>query len=200
MFYIYKYRHLLMWFVFVFLLGFCTVYHYTASLPEETTPQDQAVETVLQKEVTSETRVYLRELYALCQKYSLACYNETLLEGAARLAMNGLALNDLMEKYPEEAGWEVIWGDRRLSLQQKLPGLCPRHKERWHLAADDTGEKVAVYLGPPQVGLEGGVVRVTEIRIDRLTVELQEKIAGRYFEFITWDDLIATLDSLSEEE
>jgi len=197
----YKYRHLLMWLVFASFLGFITVYHYMTTLPEgQDEPENLIVGSDIQKTIDPETKVFLSEQYALCEKHRLPCRNESPLEGAARMELNDLNLNDVVKKYPEEAGWKIIWEDKKLVLQQEQPGLCPEHKNRWHLAADQTGKKVAVYVGPPQVGVEGGLIKTTDIAIDKLPLDLRSKITARYFEFLTWDDLIATLDSLSEKE
>lgn len=152
----------------------------------------------LQQKITPETRVYLLEGYEICEKYQIGCSNKIVLEGRARSSLNGLTLKKLINLYPEDAGWKISWDKQEVIISRLQQGMCPEHQQRWHLEVDETGEKVAIYIGPPQVGKEGGLVRVTNIEITNLPKELQERIVDGVIEFLTWEELIGTLDSLAE--
>jgi hypothetical protein len=151
-----------------------------------------------EKIVNSETEVYLREIYTICEEYELGCNNESMITGSARAVLDNISEEELKLKYPKEAGWEVIWHGNKLILQQAHNGLCLLHQERWHLAPDENDKMVVVYLGPSQIGEAGGIVQETNILLEELPLGLQERIKNRTMEFIKWDELIGTLDSLDE--
>lgn len=194
-----KYKHIGLWLLFAAFLGCLSGYHYMTLLPQEgKKPESVIVLPSGQKIVRPEMRVYLREQYSICQKHSLPCSIEYLMEAAAREELNNITESELQVKYPAAAGWNIIWQEKSIILEQVHPGLCPEHKKRWHLGLDETGEKVAVYLGPSQIGQEGGMVKATDIEVKRLPADLQRQIKEGSMEFLDWDDLIGTLDSLDE--
>ncbi|MDX9871006.1 MAG: hypothetical protein RBT41_01140 [Clostridia bacterium] len=198
-----KYKHILLCCLFIAGISFAVFYRYMVMIPVENgenDPQQAAVVAPVEQIIRSDTIVYLKEHYALCEEYDLACSNEALITGAARAGMDNLTAEELQRKYPAEAGWEVIWQDsnNKVILQQSYGGLCPLHQKRWHLAPDVTGQKVVIYLGPAAVGDAAGVVQETGINIADLPMNLQKRIQERSMEFIEWDDLIGTLDGLDE--
>ncbi|MCR4442071.1 MAG: hypothetical protein QHH10_07340 [Peptococcaceae bacterium] len=194
-----QYKHLYFWLFLAAGLSFFAFYRYMTALPQEDKGRGQVAALPVRSNVIGPgTAVYIKDEYSLCRKFELSCGDESLLEGAARAELNNLSEDELKIKYPQEAGWEVSWQGSKVVLRQIKPGLCPLHRKRWHLAPDGTGEKIAVYLGPSRVGTEGGIVQETGIRIVDLPAELQEKIKNSAFEFIDWDELVATLDSLDE--
>jgi len=178
-------------------LAFLGVYVYMTPNESEKTPQTTIV-TPPKKIVESAAEVYLVEDYALCMKIGLACRTETLLSGNAREELANNTEQEIIAKYPAEAGWTVTWQGTRLYLAKTKPGMCPEHKERWHLGVNQGGDKVAVYLGPAAVGTEGGLIRETELRLALLPADIQQRIINRAIEFLDWEELIATLDSLEE--
>lgn len=195
-----KNKNIWFWLVMVALLSFFSVYHYMTLFPQEVKkPEEVAVFPQVQQVIKPSTNVYLHEQYDLCQKYNLACINKTKLTGLTRLDLNGFSLKELEEIYPKTAGWDIQWQDKNMVILRHLkPGLCPEHRKRWHLYPDESGERIAVYLGPSAVEIEGGLIQRTYIKIDNLPLKLQEKIINGSMEFIKWEDLIATLDSLDE--
>ncbi|PKM87746.1 MAG: hypothetical protein CVU87_09010 [Firmicutes bacterium HGW-Firmicutes-12] len=196
-----KYKHILLLFAFIALLSFITFYRYMTLLPHENSvskPKQTIDLFTEEKTVSSETEVYLREIYTICEEYDLGCKNETIIKGSARAVLDNISEEELKLKYPIEAGWEVIWQGNKVILQQAHSGLCLLHRERWHLAPDDSDSKVVVYLGPSEIGTSGGIVQETNILLEELPFELQDRIRNRTMEFIKWDELIGTLDSLDE--
>lgn len=196
-----KYKHLLLCCLFIAAVSFGVFYRYMVYEPAEeagNSPPQAAVVAPVERIISADTIVYLKERYALCEEYELACKNEALITGVARAGMDNLSEEDLLQKYPAEAGWEVIWQNNKVVLQQSYGGLCPLHQQRWHLGPDLTGRKVVIYLGPSAVGDAAGIVQETGIHIADLPQDLQKRIQERSLEFIDWDDLIGTLDGLDE--
>jgi len=195
-----RYRHIFIWLGLVAFISFLAVYIYMIRLPVDAKNAENVFVTQkdMRKAVVPEDEIVLREWYAICQKYQFSCSSEKRLEGVAREELNNLTQAELQSKFPEAANWKIIWKENRIVLEHTEPGLCPQHQKRWHLLADETGQKVAVFLGPSAIGKEGGLVNLTDININGLPPKLQEKIRNGSMEFLDWDNLIATLDSLAE--
>lgn len=193
----FKYKNLSLWLCFAAFLSFITFYHYMTLLPQEQKTEKATTLPTGPVVVTPDSRIYLQERYVLCDKYGLGCGSMTLLEGAARSDLNNLTEQELIQKYPPKAGWKVTWEGKQVILQQLVPGICPEHSERWHLGADEHGY-VGVYLGPSVMGKEGGEVKKTAVPLKKLPDDIQERIVKGSMEFLDWNDVIATLDSLNE--
>ncbi len=194
-----QYKHLYIWFVMVAFLSFFTVYIYmsvTAGDKEENI--EQTVVTEMKKSILPEMKVYLREQYEICKEHGLSCWEDTLLQGAARRELDNLSESEVLARYPEAAGWKVLWQKDSLVLVRIKTGLCPLHQKMWHLEVDEDGRYIEIYSGPSAVGKDGGLYRQTGIEIAKLPAEIQNKIREGLFEFISWDELVAILDSFSE--
>lgn len=194
---IFRYKHLISLMLLVFFATLLGVYWYMTPPEAEKEPQTTVVSPP-KKIVESSTQVYLAEYYALCKKQGFACRTEILLSGEPREALTNKTQAEIEERYPAEAGWTVDWTGSRLVLEQVKPGLCPEHQKRWHLGVSPGGDMVAVYLGPAAVGSEGGLVRETHLKLEMLPQDVQQRVRNGTFEFLNWDDVIATLDSLVE--
>jgi len=194
---IFRYKNILNLILLVSFTAFLGVYLYMTPPEPEKPPQTTIVQPP-RKMVDTQTNVYLVENYNLCSKLGLACRNETLLAGNARQDLTNKLESELAAIYPTQAGWTITWQGTSLYLEQSLPGLCPEHKKRWHLGLSPGGDKVAVYLGPAAVGIEGGLVKETDLKVGMLPADTQQRVVDRAFEFLDWEDLIATLDSLEE--
>lgn len=193
-------KSIYLWLVLLGALSFLAVYAYMNIHPPEVKEPAPAIEVSAPAAIRPEFRVAVEEKYALCRKYSLQCSYVTILTGKAREELNDLTPADMQEKFPQSAGWNVRWETNRVILEQSLPGLCPEHKKRWHLACDEKTETVKVYLGPAAVGTDSELVKTTEIRPDSLPVNIREQIMRGSLEFFDWEELVATLDSLAEYE
>lgn len=193
-------RSIYLWLVVLGLLSFLAVYAYMSIPPAGPEKSAQKVEASAVAVVRPEFRVMVEEKYLLCQKYALQCSYANVLTGAARDELNNLTPTELQEKFPETAGWSVRWENNRIVLEQSRPGLCPGHKKRWHLAADEKTETIQVYLGPAVTGTDSEMVKATEIKLNSLPPDIQNKIRSSSLEFLDWEDLVAALDSLAEFE
>lgn len=194
-----KYKHIFIALAFIALLSFGAVYYYMTPLNSEPERHKKAaVIPPAQQTVTQKTEVYLLEQNEICKKFNLQCGTEVLLTGTARADLNNLTKQELLAKYPQDAGWKINWMQDKIIIEHSFPGLCKEHRNRWHLRPDEEGEMVAVYLGPSQIKRAGGLVQKTKVRIKDLPTTLREKIEAGNFEFLSWEELIGTLDSLDE--
>lgn len=196
-----RYKHLLLTFLLVMLLSFIIFYLYMTALPQENN-RPKANQTIVQasgsKTIRTETKVYLQQRYEICEAYDLNCEDEVIFTGPARAILDNITAEELEQKYPREAGWNIIWQNNKVVLQQSRQGLCPLHQKRWHLGLDGMSGKVVVYQGPSKIGDTGGIAKETDIVFENLPPDLQQKIQQQMMEFIDWDELIGTLDSLDE--
>lgn len=195
-----RYKHILTLMIIFSFLSFLSVYHYMTTLPNE--PGDKEGEAVItpviNKVVNSDTLIYVIESYEVCHKYISTCNYENLLDGAARKELNDLSEAELAARYPVTSGWNIIWEGQKLNLVHSNPGLCPEHSKRWHLLAAEDGVNIAVYLGPTEVGIEGGIAQTTNLEISKMPAEVQNRIREGTLQFLDWEDVIATLDSFAE--
>lgn len=192
-----RYKHLIKLILLASFVTFLAVYFYMIPPESEKTPQTTIV-TPPKKIIEVGTNVYISESYTLCKKIGLSCQTETLLTGDARQELANKTESELVTIYPTSAGWNLTWQGSHLYLEQTIPGLCPDHQKRWHLGLSSGGDKVTVYLGPAAVGIEGGIVKETDLQLATLPADIQERIVNRAIEFLDWEELIATLDSLEE--
>lgn len=195
-----RYKHILAALLIISFLSFISVYHYMTTLPNDPPekPGEAVITPGIAKLVNSETRIYVIEKYEVCDKYLNTCHYGTILEGAARNELNNLTEAELAARYPHSSGWNIIWEGLELNLEHSNPGLCPEHSKRWHFGADEKGISIGVYLGPSEVGIEGGLVQATNLEISRMPPEVQTKIREGSLQFLDWEDVIATLDSFAE--
>lgn len=197
-----KYKHLLVSLVIICFGTAITSCEYLQYLARKTDKLNTAINTdtaLSERVITPATQVLIREKYALCEAYHLSCLWEHIPTGLVRTGFNQLTEEKLRSKYTEEDGWKVIWQKNRVILELHQEGLCPEHSAQWHLLSDASGEKVAVYAGPAEVGQAcGEPAKITEIFLNKLPVNLQQKIFAGSWEFLSWEEVIATLDSLGE--
>lgn len=197
-----KYKHLVLSLIIICFgtaITSCEYLHYIARKSEELKKTMKTETAQLEGVITPATQVVIREKFALCEEYHLPCLWEHIPTGLVRTGFNKLTEEKLRSQYAEEDGWRVIWQKDKVILQLNQEGLCPEHSKQWHLLSDASGKKVAVYAGPAEVGRGcGDPAKVTEIYLDKLPANLQQKIRAGSWEFLSWEELIATLDSLGE--
>ncbi|MGI6533526.1 MAG: hypothetical protein ACOX23_02735 [Peptococcia bacterium] len=197
-----RYKHLSLLLVLLAIgcaIGTCTYWQYFAGTGGQAEKERSALtESGAEQVITPETKLLLRENYALCLAHNLACGRERVPTGMVRDGFNQLTIRQLRKKYKAEAGWKVYWQKDKVVLELCREGLCPEHRKYWHLQSDDSGKWVAVYPGPAKVGRSGGAVKVTEIHLHQLPPDLQQEIVNGAWEFLSWEEVIATLDSLGE--
>lgn len=101
---------------------------------------------------------------------------------------------DLGSEYPEDAGWNVVIEGESIKLIQKLEGLCPKDEGvRWLGVQKGF---LAIFQGPAY--LDGPLLKITDIKVEGLPLEWQEKVYNKTLEFSTEFELLEALDSLDE--
>lgn len=132
------------------------------------------------------TKIEFYKLYNGCGHLIKQREYETLL--------NELDKMELHTRYPAEAGWDINYKGNTVKLVQRVEGFCPIDKEIRHLGVKEGF--LTIFIGPAY--LDGPIKKITNIRIDSLPVELQQKIYNRSLEFSSEAELLEALDSLDE--
>lgn len=195
-----KYKYIYFGLFLVLLVSSGLSYYWMANSQPQNKPKISVIQESVEEvfKISEEIKVILNEKYSVCVKYDLKCPVEELeLTGSERDELNGLTLKEL-EKYYSSNNKTVGKSKDGVIITTWKEGLCPEHKNIWHLGDNDTGEFVAVYYGPRIVKNEGEIFKLTEIPVTHLPIEYQEKIRTHAMEFYDEEELIATLDSLSE--
>jgi len=128
--------------------------------------------------------VEARTLYTLCGH----------IEPLSLGDLNGMSLEELGKKFPRRQGWVIEEAGSKILITQKLDTLCSDCEGKRHLGA--FGDFVAVVKGP--VGVEGGIVEVTNIKIEDLPPQWQEQIKRGRLDFSSAQEMLEALDSLDE--
>ncbi|KKM09214.1 hypothetical protein SY88_19465 [Clostridiales bacterium PH28_bin88] len=140
-----------------------------------------------------ETGERVVQYYRFQNRYSL-CGHTVPVENPG-VDLEGLRLEDIRKRYPGEAGWVVDTSPGgEVTITRKVDGLCPEDAGQRHLGV--LGEYVAVYVGP--VGINGGLDRVTPIKVSDLPKEWQKLIRGGGLGFTSEAELLEALDSFDE--
>ena len=139
-----------------------------------------------------------QERYEVCQLYKLDCKPQKIDgEEAAEQVLAGLELEEIANQYPLPE-WSVAADKQNIILTKNLAGICPKHKKVYHFGRNSTGEYLAVFYGPHQVGNAAGTYLLTDIVWQQISRAEQEKILQGVYEFYWHEDMITALDSFSE--
>lgn len=103
---------------------------------------------------------------------------------------------ELKKEFKEDDDWTVKDSGESIILTKKEDSLCPSCEKHRHLGT--FGEFVAVIKGP--VGVDGGVVEVTDIKISMLPQKWQKQIKKGELDFQSAEKLLEALDSMDEYE
>lgn len=149
--------------------------------------QKRAVKKTFEKPVVSQdTDVFFGTFYLTCNH---------LIKEQPDTELSGIALSELVKKYSPDEGWVVdTLNPKHIMIYKRKEGLCPGDAAKRHLGVK--GDFVAVYRGP--VGLNGGIERVTDIRVEELPVEFRAKLREGQLDFANEDELMDALDTIDE--
>lgn len=180
-------------FVFSASMGFLVteIYEGKYNLPEPTT---LSADTEPQKP----RQFCWTEQYALCALHQLACQPTVLTsDPAVEESLRDATLNELISRYPLPE-WSVSEQDNLITICHNLTGLCPEHRQMYHLGMNENGQYVAVYYGPSAVGNEAGAFLVTDVPVDKLSLQQCSELQEGVYEYYSQDELISVLDNFSE--
>ena len=110
------------------------------------------------------------------------------------LELKVLTLHDLRQLYPSQEGWQSRREGNQVMVSRTLENLCEKCSRVTHLG--EKGGFVAVIRGP--AGVDGGIIRVTKIRVNSLPEELRGKIEKGLLDLPDEETLLQILDSLEE--
>ncbi|GAW92724.1 hypothetical protein [Calderihabitans maritimus] len=187
-----KYKHILIACSLASLVSFFLVYlasnnfFGTAKLqkpiftPAAATSQDKG-------ERANERKLLFQEYYAVCE-HTITKEKEDIQH------LDGLSVNELQQTFSQEEGWTVYEAGDYIILSRQIEDLCPEDAKKRHLGA--YGDYVAIIRGP--VGIDGGVVSVTDVRIDSLPRPWQQQVREGTLNFGSVEELLEALDSLDE--
>lgn len=97
------------------------------------------------------------------------------------------------------SGWALYHNsnsEQGITIFKNIDDLCPEDEHKRHLGV--AGEYVAVLKGP--VGVNGDLIEVLDVRIDRLPAEWQMKVKEGTLNFSSEQELLEALDSIDEYE
>lgn len=109
--------------------------------------------------------------------------------------LSNLGVEDLRKAFPSKAGWKVekAAGDV-ISITRIFTGLCPDDEQKRHLG--ELNGFVSVHIGP--AGINGGLDRVTGVKVVNLPEDWQQLIRDRSLVFANETDLLEALDNFDE--
>lgn len=138
------------------------------------------------------------ERYSLCELYQQDDEVDVL-DGdvATEKMLRDLSLSELASRYPMPE-WTVTEKDGTVIICRVIEGLCPEHKQMYHLGVNENGQYLAVYYGPSAVGNAAGAFLVTDVLVDKLSPEQCNELMEGSYEFYSQDELISVLDNFSE--
>lgn len=132
------------------------------------------------------TKVIARTAYSLC-KHEVA-------SNANLPNKKNYSTLDLLSLYPASQGWTPGFTNGGVILTRTVNGLCPICQNKSHLG--EKGGFLAVIRGP--AGVNGGIIRVTTIRLSSLPADYRQKAQGGTLDLPDEVALLQILDSLDE--
>lgn len=106
-----------------------------------------------------------------------------------------LTLGELRKLYPLKDGWHIEWMGNKVEISRTEEALCPSCQKKSHLGRK--GDFVAVIRGP--VGVDGGIIRVTSIRLSNLPLSVRKQVEKGTLDVSDEKALMQILDSLEED-
>ncbi|MHB1126439.1 MAG: hypothetical protein ACYC2T_05700 [Bacillota bacterium] len=185
-----NYRHVIIVFGLISLLSFITAYRGSfAFLREPAKLKPEVWKTYTQDQIVAPgTKVFIQNRYRLCN-------HQLPVDVPSDLSLVGIAWEDLDKTFAQKQGWTIEKPVRgTILLTRQVEGLCPEDAVKRHLGA--VGDYVAVFIGP--VGINGGLEKVTQIRVGTLPEKWQELVRKGALDFHNEQELLQALDSFDE--
>lgn len=142
----------------------------------------------LQRPLPPEVKVTIRVCYNLC--------NHKIETEVIPAEMKNLTVGQLRQLYSLRQGWHTEFNGKDLAITRKVKGLCEVCAKKTHLG--EKGGFVAVIRGP--TGINGGIIRVTKIKLVSLPSELREQVRMGQLDLPSEEALMQILDSFDESD
>jgi len=127
-------------------------------------------------------------------EYTLCGHREQTEKTATDLKVSNL--RDLRAQFLPQSGWQSYYQGEEVVVSRTSEDLCKDCSVLTHLG--EKGGFVAVIRGP--AGVDGGIVRVTKIRVGSLPAELRKEAEKGMLDIPDEETLMHILDSLQEDE
>ena len=178
---------LLILFICFIVSGLVGNYFAGISPSTESGKKSQAVQKPFtQQVVKKDSKIIFGNLYSSCQH---------LIEQTVPVDIYGLNVNELLRRFSPDDGWVVDnLNSNRIVIYQNVEGLCPDDASKRHLGSK--GDYVAVFRGP--IGINGGLERVTTIKLDQLPQQFEQKLINGELDFANENELMDALDTIDE--
>ncbi|MGB4504014.1 MAG: hypothetical protein WBI44_03865 [Syntrophaceticus sp.] len=131
-------------------------------------------------------KIFIKTNYELCKHED--CKETSPLE------LKVFTLREIRQLYPSREGWQSHYEDNQVMVSRTLEKLCEKCSRVTHLG--EKGGFIAVVRGP--AGVNGGIIRVTKIKVNTLPQELRKKAEKGLLDLPDEEALLQVLDSLEE--
>lgn len=142
---------------------------------------------LLARPLPAGTRVVVRTFYSLSANDADS--------SASVLDKQVYSALDLIRQYPPQQGWKLSRAGGEVLFTRTVDGLSPADQGKSHLG--EKGGYLAVIRGP--AGVNGGVVRVTTIRLSSLPAEYRQQAQQGTLDLPDEISLLQILESLDED-
>lgn len=131
--------------------------------------------------------IILEQLFSKCGHVIIAPFKD-------RQDLTGKSLSEIKQQYTLQNGYQISYDQNTLVIHQKIDDWCSVDKEKCRLKVYKG--RLAIYKGP---NIEQDVLmRVTEIKIESLPVNIREAIENGEYEFENIERLNDALENLDE--
>lgn len=137
--------------------------------------------------VNDDTQIVFEQEYLRCRHVIIS-------EFAQRDQLMGKALSELRQAFNSANGYQINMQGQTLVIRQKINDWCPQDKEKYRLK--EYQGKVAIYQGPDSDN--DILLRVTNLPLEMLPAEIQEKIRAGSYEFTSEQALNDALENFDE--
>jgi hypothetical protein len=136
----------------------------------------------------------INELTIVAQEYYVMCGHFKELERVNIIESDEIALKNYKTKYSNEKGWIMNRNGNTIFFSLPVNELCDEDKLKRHFAVKDG--YLVIYQGP--VGSVGKLLKITDIKVEKLPKEWKEKIENNLVDFNNEKELLNALDTLDE--
>ncbi|HZK43969.1 MAG TPA: hypothetical protein VFC73_06735 [Syntrophomonadaceae bacterium] len=137
--------------------------------------------------INEDTQIIYEQRFTKCDHTIISQFDD-------RQNLEGKSIEQIRQIYTVENGYKIEFDDSILVIHQEINDWCDNDKEKYRLK--DYQGRVAIYKGPD---IENDILqKVTNIYMNSLPGELQEKIRQGKWEFKDNESINDALENLDE--